>query len=50
MKNSCENVRLAERREDMPAHDMSASFPEALMLESILADRWLRHQEVLQSD
>ena len=50
MKNNWENVRLAERREDMPAHNMSASLPEAFTLESILAERCLHHQEGFQSD
>ena len=50
MKNNWENVRLAERREDMQAHNMSASLPEAFTLESILAERCLHHQEGFQSD
>ena len=40
-----EKYRRGQKREERPAHDISANLPETLMLESILSERCVYHQE-----
>ena len=40
LKTNWKNLGRAERRKEMPAHNMSSNLPETFTLESILAERW----------